>query len=468
MTSPQSQTPRSRTSVIGRGPQRLLAVLSIAVVIASAVVWAGFATVTGKIKTENVFGNLENRPDRNAGSAINFLLVGSDSREGLTKEQLRKLRVGSIATAAGRRSDTLIWVHISKDRGKAALISIPRDTYATVPAYTDEDGKQHSAYATKINAAFGRGGPALTIATLESMTGVRIDHYIEVNFAGFANVVDALGGVPICTNKALKDPKSHLDLPAGRNVLDGITAVKYVRSRYLDATADLGRMKRQQQFMGAMLKQATSSGVLLNPLRLVRFINASLSTVTTDPDLKRDDLVTLALQLRSLDPSRVTMLTVPLSDLFYNNNGVTGSVLWHPKLAPELWQRIRDDKPLVEEVGTLTVAPSDIKVQILNGTDQAGFASTVASEFSKAGYVVTGTGNGENVTQTTVTYDPNQQASLETMKAALPTAKFVAVKGQGPIFTVTLAADYTKLTAVKVKTKQSPFEVQDATKSNGC
>lgn len=466
MTTPH--TPRTHSQIIGRGPQRLFAVLSIAVVVTSAVVWAGFATVTGKIKTQNVFEGIENRPDKNAGSAINFLLVGSDSREGLTKEQLRKLRVGSVKTAAGHRSDTMIWVHISKDRGKAALISIPRDSYVDVPEWVDEDGDVRSARAMKVNETFAFGGPALTIRTLESMTGVRIDHYIEVNFAGFANVVDALGGVPICTNKALQDPKSHLDLPAGRNVLDGVNAVKYVRSRYLDATGDLGRMKRQQQFMGAMLNQATSSGVLLNPLRLVRFVNASLSTVTTDPDLTRDDLVTLALQLRNLDPSRVTMLTVPLSDVYYNNNGVTASVLWDPKLAPELWTRIKEDRALVEEVGTLKIAPADIKVKILNGTDQAGFAATVASEFTKAGYSVTETGNGEKVERTTVTYDPSQKDALETMKAALPNARFIEKKSQGAVFTITLATDYTKLTPVKVKTKESPFEVRDANKSNGC
>lgn len=467
MATPETRKVR-RPSVIGRGWQRLLAVLSVLVVGASAVVWAGFATVTSKIKTEDVFGGIENRPDRMAGSAINFLLVGSDSREGLTKEQLRKLRVGSVATAAGRRSDTIILVHISKDRGKATVISIPRDTYAEVAAWTDPDGTQHSARAMKINETFGRGGPALTISTLENMTGVRIDHYIEVNFAGFANVVDALGGVPICTKKPLQDPKSHLDLPAGLNVLDGVNAVKYVRSRYLDATGDLGRMKRQQQFMGAMLKQATSSGVILNPLRLVRFVNASLSTVTTDPDLSRDDLVTLALQLRNLDPARVTMLTVPLSDVYYNNNGVTAGVLWDPVLSTELWKRIREDQPLVQEVGTLTVAPADIKVQVLNGTGQAGFAATVASEFTKAGYQVQGTGNADATTKTTVIYDPSQKEALATMRAALPSATFVATKGHGATFTVTLANDYTKLTPVKVKSTESPFDVQDATKSNGC
>lgn len=469
MTTP-TPAPRhqGRRSIIGRGAQRLFAVLSIGVVVASAVVWAGFATVTSKIKTENVFGDLENRPDPNAGSSINFLLVGSDSREGLTKAQLRKLRVGSLATAAGRRSDTIIMVHISKDRGKASLISIPRDTYVEVPSWTDPDGTVHSGRAMKINETFGRGGPALTIRTLESMTGVRINHYIEVNFAGFANVVDALGGVPICTKKALSDPHSHLELPAGLNTLDGVTAVKYVRSRYLDATGDLGRMKRQQQFMGAMLKQATSSGVLLNPLRLVRFINASLSTVTTDPDLSRDDLVTLAMQLRNLDPERVTMLTVPLSNVYYNNNGITAAVLWDKTLSDELWRRIRDDVPLIEEVGTLTVAPSQIKVAILNGTSQTGFAANVAQEFKTAGYVVGSTGNGETTTTTKVVYDPKYKAALETMKAALPKATFTAVAGHGATFTITVGSEYTALTPVQIKTKSSPFDVQDATKSNGC
>lgn len=466
MTSPDApHTRRRRRRVLGRGPQRFAALLSIAVLLISGGAWAGFNTVTGAIEREDVFKDLKDRPDPNAGSAINVLLVGSDSREGLTKAELRKLRVGSLETAAGRRSDTMILAHISKDRDQATLVSIPRDSYVDVPEWTDEDGKVHAASAMKINATFAYGGPSLTIRTIESMTGLRIDHYMEVNFVGFMRIVDALGGVPFCTEKAIDDPKSHLVLPAGNHVFDGVTAVKYVRSRYFDPTGDLGRMARQQKFVGAMLRKATSSGVLFNPVRLVSFINAALSTVKTDPDLNRDVLVTMATQLRNLDPARVTFVTVPLSDVYYNANGVTAAVLWNPRLSKELWNKLRNDLPLVEKVELPEVMPDKIKVQVLNGTATVGMASTASAGLKASGFLIAkDPANTQPTEKTTVVYDPRKEASVATIRLALPDATFVATEGHGPIFTITVGSDFTVVKKVTIKEPEDPFKSQTAEK----
>jgi LCP family protein required for cell wall assembly len=464
-TEATSRTPRRRRGVLGRGPQRLAAILSIAVLAISGGAWAGFSTVTGSIKREPVFDGLKDRPDPNAGSAINVLLVGSDSREGLTKAELRQLRVGSLETAAGRRSDTMILAHISKERDQATLVSIPRDSYVDVPEWTDEDGKVHAASAMKINATFAYGGPQLTIRTIESMTGLRIDHYVEVNFVGFMRIVDALGGVPLCTEKAIDDPKSHLVLPAGDHVFDGVTAVKYVRSRYFDPTGDLGRMNRQQKFVGAMLRKATSSGVLFNPVRLVSFINAALSTVTTDPGLNRDVLVTMATQLRNLDPARVNFVTVPLSDVYYNANGVTAAVLWHPRLSKQLWNKLRVDAPLVKKVEVPDVLPDQIKVQVLNGTGTVGLASTASNALKDSGFVIAKEpANGQPTEVTTVVYDPTREKAVATLKLALPDAKFTAVEGHGAIFTVTIGSDFTSVKPVTIKQPEDPFKSQTAEK----
>lgn len=458
---------------------RITTGLSIGVVLLATIAWAGYGHVTSSIRHTNVFAGLKVRPDRAAGSSVNYLLVGSDSRVGLSKAELFKLRVGSIKTAAGQRSDTIIMIHISKARDKATIISIPRDTFASVPQWTDSKGVVHTPSHRKINETFGLGGAPLLISTIEGMTNIRIDHYVEVNFAGFAHMVDALGGVTVCLNRAIHDNKSHLDITAGKHKLDGITAVKYVRARYFDGTGDLGRMHRQQKFIGSMLNAATSSGTLLNPIKLLSFVNAALSTVTTDPNLKRDDLITLASQLKSLSASSVHMLTVPLSSVNYSADGVFGAVLWDPSLSAELWRRIRLDIPVAptkvpaSTTGALTMPPSIIDIAVQNGTKINGLGAKAAADLIKVGFVALGppTTAPGIVTKTTITYDPAYVASLRTLHAALPGSLLVAKKGHGKTFTVTVGPEYKGLAIFTAPTTTpkptpsatSPFAVQTGT-----
>jgi LCP family protein required for cell wall assembly len=330
--------------------------LSIALVAVSAIGAIGLGGLSSQLNRTSVFGGLKNRP-HSASSAVNYLVVGSDTREGLTKEQQRALRVGSTKTAAGKRSDTMLLVHISKKRDKAVIVSIPRDTFALIPAHTNASGKLVSESYSKINSSFNWGGAPLLIETLENMTKLRIDHYVEVNFAGFANMVDALGGIEVCSKVAINDPKSHLVMDAGTHILNGIEALKYVRTRDFDGMGDLGRMQRQQQFVSAVLRKATSAGVLLNPIKLVSFINSAMSAVSTDENLNKDDLITLAKQMKNLSASKVRTLTVPLKFYNYNSHGVTSAVLWDPVLAPELFQRLSNDEAIVDTV-TPSASPS--------------------------------------------------------------------------------------------------------------
>ncbi len=338
---------------------KILTGISIAVLAISAVSALAFGTVTASINKIDVFNGIEKRPEKKS-TAMNYLLVGSDTREGLSKAELKALRVGSIATAAGKRSDTMLLVHISKARDKAVMISIPRDTFALIPEHTSKTGKLIPAVYSKINSSFNWGGAPLLIQTIEEMTELKIDHYIEINFAGFARIVDSIGGVEICTKKNINDPKSHLVLEAGVHTLNGIESLKYVRTREFDGMGDIGRMQRQQAFMSAVLRKATSAGVLLNPVTMASFINSALSAVTTDSELKNSDLIALAKQMKSLSTSSVRTLTVPLSDLNYYSNGVTSAVLWDPVLAPQLWTRLREDQAVVDEV-VASPSPSSTK-----------------------------------------------------------------------------------------------------------
>jgi len=334
---------------------KALTVLSVSVVLVSAFSWLALGQVSGSIKRIDVFGKLDSRPEKTS-KALNYLLVGSDTREGLTKEQMKVLRVGSTKTAAGGRSDTMFLVHISKERDKAMIVSLPRDSLVTIPAHRSSDGtKDIAAAKSKINAAFAWGGAPLLIETVELATNLRIDHYIEVNFAGFARIVDALGGIEVCTKKDIDDPKSHLVLAAGVHTLNGIESLKYVRTRGIDGLGDIGRMQRQQQFMSSVLRKATSTGVLLNPIKLVNFFNAAIATVKTDSGLNESDLLTLAKQLRNLSASNVRTLTVPIDNPNAYADGVGSVVTWDSVLAGELFQRLRDDLPIVDEV---TPSPS--------------------------------------------------------------------------------------------------------------
>jgi len=328
---------------------RFFTILSISIVAISAISWAGLGRITAAIPKIDAFAGLDDRPKKES-SAINYLIVGSDTREGLTRAEIRKLKVGGPEVAAGKRSDTMLLVHVSKKRDKAAIISIPRDSYALIPEHKNSQGKVIPAAYSRINSAFNWGGAPLLIQTFEEMSGLRIDHYIEVNFVGFVRMVDALGGVEICTKSDIDDPKSHLVLPAGRHVLDGVDSLKYVRTRYFDGLGDLGRMKRQQEFAGAMLRKATSAGVLLNPVKMVDFIGSALDSVVTDEDLSQSDLLTLGKQLRNLSASNVRTLTIPLKYYNYRKNGVSGAVLWDPVLAPELFNRIKNDEALLDKV----------------------------------------------------------------------------------------------------------------------
>lgn len=356
---------------------RIITSLSLGIVLVSAFAWFGLGHITGSLKRVDAFAGIKSRPEK-ASSAVNYLLVGSDTREGLTKAELKALRVGSTTTAAGQRSDTILLVHISKARDKAVIISLPRDTLVTIPEHTSSTGKIVAPMQAKLNSAYNYGGAPLLIQVIEAKTNLRIDHYVEINFAGFAHIVDSLGGIQVCTKTNINDPKSHLILAAGVHTLNGIQALKYVRTRDFDGMGDLGRMQRQQQFMSSVLRKATSTGVLLNPIKMLNFFDAAIATVKTDSTLNSSDLITLAKQMRNLSASKVRTLTVPLSNVNFVVPYVGSTVLWDPVLAPQLWQRLRDDLPIVDVVAPSPSASAKVTAK---ATSHATAGPTIIDKF---------------------------------------------------------------------------------------
>ena len=449
------RAPRGAPHRAGRVLKWIAVGVAALVVLVSLAGWGLLRLTEGRIHRVDVFGGLKNRPAKTS-DAVNYLLVGSDTREGLSRAELSRLKVGSVASASGRRSDTLILVHISKSQEKASLISIPRDSYVPSPGHG----------SMKINAAYGLGGPRLTVQTVENATGIRIDHYVEINFAGFTGMVDALGGVNVCTPRAIDDPKSHLQLAAGTHHLDGVDSLKYVRSRDYDGRGDLGRMERQQRFIGAMMREAISSGVLLNPIKLTEFVNATLSSVQTDPGLTHGDIFTLVKKLRHLDPNHVTMATVPIANPDYRpGHGLGSTVLWDKTAAQTLFTQIRDDQPIgpapAKTGGAATVVatvPTDqVRVRVQNGAGVTGLGSKAADGLAKAGFAVAGPATDaatSGATQTVIRYDPRWSRSVKTLQAALPGATLQQVAGLGGTFEVVVGSSWSGVTPVTV-TQQS-------------
>ncbi|MFF6888982.1 LCP family protein [Streptomyces sp. NPDC012421] len=449
---------------------RVATALSVVVLAAGGI---GHAVVTGLdtgITRVDPFKDMKNRP--RAGTGMNVLVVGTDGRDRITPEQKEKYRLGG---APCRCTDTVLLVHISEDRERASVVSLPRDSYAELPEHTDQNsGERHRAHPVKLNAAYSEGGPALTVRTVEAMTRVKIDHYLEVDFTSFMRTVDAVGGVQICTAKPVKDAYTGLRLAAGTHELDGGQALQYVRSRYIDGAADIGRMQRQQKFLAALVDRLTSGGVLFNPVRFREVATTLLGSVRADEGFGTDQLLALAKAMRGFTPASSEFVSVPVRDMDFPVKGVGSTVKWDPDKAQKLFAAVREDRPLATRQApaerkrpkgvVVDVAPRTIRVQVYNGTRIDGLGRKVDDALRGTGFDTTRTpmtGKGPARTRTLVEYDPRWDRSAKSLAAALPGAELKAVKGRGGTLRVTVGSSYQGVTAVRAETAtpaRGPFE----------
>ncbi len=372
--------------------------------------------------------------DDGATTVMNVLLVGSDTRETASGDIADATGKGDAGTA-GQRSDTIMVLHIDPNRQKAAILSIPRDLYVSIPGH----GKD------RINSAFSAGGPTLLIETIKNALGVDINHYVEVDFAGFERIVNTIGGVKVHVDHPARDFMTGLDIPeAGCNELDGYQALAFVRSRYYEtyengrwvpgSNSDLDRIARQQDFIRRMMKKAVSSG-LTNPLTLNRLINIGVENVKVDEQMSTKDITTLARRFRSIDPDTVDMLTLPTVEQS------SGGLLLDTAKAKEYIDRLNG-----VSVEMSSVRPGDVSVNVLNGSGIDGVASQASAALQQAGFRVALTGNApsQDYEQTVVQYAPGQQAKAALVKEALAAGASVVPDNtaSGADVTLVLGADY--------------------------
>ncbi|MER5360223.1 LCP family protein [Streptomyces sp. NPDC002785] len=313
------------------------------VVLASAgAAWWLYRKLDGNIRTDtSAAAELKTyereRPASVVHDAENILLIGSDSRAGDNRKYGRD-------DGGSQRSDTTILLHLAADRKSVTAMSLPRDLMVEIPACHKADGTTTKEQFAQFNWAFEFGGTACTIRTVETLTGVRIDHQMVVDFNGFKDMVDAVNGVEVCLKKPVDDADAHLKLSAGRQKLNGEQALGYVRARKsIGNGSDTERMDRQQQFLGALVNKVQSNGVLLNPTRLYPVLDAATKALTTDPGLDSlKDLYELVRGLRDVPTDKVQFLTVPRQPYAVDPNR---DELVQPD-AKRLFKRLREDTPV--------------------------------------------------------------------------------------------------------------------------
>lgn len=287
-----------------------------------------------KLQREVDLSKVIERPE--AGDGTNYLIVGSDSREGMSAEEKKKLHTGS---ADGKRTDSMMILHDGSNG--PTLISLPRDSNVTIPSFRgSESGKlfPNTGRQTKLNAAYAEDGPELLVRTVEFNTGLHIDHYVEIGFAGFANIVDAIGGVEIDIPKAFKDKKSGADFQAGKQTLNGEQSLAFVRTRYAFANSDLDRTKNQQKFLAALASQTATPGTILNPFKLYPTMGAGLDTLIVDKDMSLWSLGQMFFAMKGVTGGDGKSMNMPIS------GSVGGNLVWDKAKVKELVNQLNNDE----------------------------------------------------------------------------------------------------------------------------
>ncbi len=426
------------------------AVLGV-VVAGSATLVGAYTTLSGNIKHIDVEAkDLGKRPAK-VSKALNILIVGSDTRAGSNAKYGHR--------DLGERTDTIILAHVSPNHDNALLISFPRDSLVQLPACRAKNGLPgQRPHVGMINESFNFGGIACTWNTIESLTGIRIDHFAKVDFTGFKGMVNALGGVEICVPKAIDDKKAMLHLAAGRQNVKGEEALGYVRARYsLGDGSDIGRIQRQQMFIASMIKKAMSGATLSDPAKLFHFLDAATKSVTTDPGLTVGVMKDLALSAQGLAAGDIRFVTTP----WRYSLTQPGRVEWVQPQAKKLFQLVATDTKIkgsnIKTGRQGKVPKSKIEIVVQNGTGRGGLGTQVAAALEQRGYTVVKVGDAKRkpVARTTIGYSTTGQTRVPTLAGDLLVSRNTLVqKATTPRLVLVIGSDWKGLKAAPVSEEE--------------
>jgi LCP family protein required for cell wall assembly len=437
-------------------------VTTVVLVGASLVAYAAYRNVIDGVRHINVANLLGKRPPQYGTSAMNILVIGSDSRAGTNGQ------FGSAQAIAGARSDTMMLLHILPQHRGGVVISFPRDSVVPIIACPADglgnQGQRAQPGGTEmLNATFAVGGPACLWKTLESLTGVFIDHFVEINFNGFQSVVNDLGGVNVCLPVAINDPASGLDLSAGPHHVNGAQALAFVRERHIGLGSDLQRIQRQQFFMASLLQQINSKNVLSGAPQLYTIAKDVTRTLTTDSGLSVSTMFALAQSMKGMTSKAVQFTQVPvLPDPTDANR-----VVWQQPQAGQLFSAVAHDqsvakaKPSKKSPGPAgssaapssapSVSPAAVQVKVLNATAAAGLAGKTGTTLTQRHFTVIGTGNAVAPSATTIIQYTSASAAAQASALAqvVPNVRVQQVTGitAGTVDLI-LGSDFTSLKAV--------------------
>lgn len=338
-TGPRGRTggPGGSSRPAGTAPDWRKRIKIGSIVLVSGLLVTGIGTyfwADSNVRREVDLSKVIERPKE--GDCTTYLIVGSDSREGMSDEEKKKLHTGS---AEGKRTDSMMI--LAKCSSGNTMVSLPRDSDVEIPSFVgSESGKKFAGTGkrTKLNAAYAEDGPELLVRTVEFNTGLRIDHYAEIGFAGFANIVDALGGVELNIEKGFKDEKSGADFKEGTQTLNGEQSLAYVRTRYAFAESDLQRTKNQQKFLSALASQAATPSTVLNPFTLYPVLGAGLDTLIVDKDMSLWDMGQMFFAMKGISSGDGVSMNMPIS----GQRG--GNLVWDKAKVQQLVQQIQKDE----------------------------------------------------------------------------------------------------------------------------
>ena len=427
---PQNRKSGFRYGRRGKWLGGIAIVAMVGVVGTSLVAYAKYRSVLGSIHRENVTAAmLGHRPPFTAG--LNILVIGSDSRAGLGS------KFG--ADVLGARSDTSMLLHIAPGHTRADIISFPRDSMVPILSCSN-DGLGHTGQTAqagqleRLNATFSAGGAPCLWKTLEQTTGIRIQHFVEVNFAGFESIVNDVHGVPVCLPFAINNAQSRLHLSAGKHVVSGAQALAFVRLREdIGEGSDTQRIQRQQYFLAAVMQKLKATGLLSQPSRIFAVVRDVAKSLTTDSGLDLTTMLRIATSMKSLSSSSVQFITVPVVPYV---GDPAAELSWEQPQADRLFRAVEADRELpaatkgkkAKKSTVPTVSAAKVNVDVLNGSGVTGIAGSTASALTAKGFKVTGTGPAPNYAFTSNVIEYASAAQLPEVNTLKAQFGSVAVK----------------------------------------